>query len=235
MAVLAAYEKELAAVLCSARSRISGLRDETGTVRAASISEAEAELASVRELLDQMALEVSSASRSERAPLQARLQALKTESSSLTRDLKQAMLIGPKGDGSPPPELTSEATEQRARLLATTERERASTAKLREAHKTLQETEGIGASILSDLKSQRETLMHSVGTLRGANEALSRSKRVISAIGRRALANKIIMWFMILLISCGIFFVLYLQFFGGLTLSAAGQDAPAAPALPPSA
>ena len=45
------------------------------------------------------------------------------------------------------------------------------TARLREAERQVYETESIGASILGDLKAQREGLLHSVGTMHGAPSA----------------------------------------------------------------
>ena len=74
------------------------------------------------------------------------------------------------------------------------------TSKLQQAHRTVLETEQIGISILGDLQSQRETIMHATGTLQRANESLARSKRTLSAIGRRALANKAILWLLIVLL-----------------------------------
>ena len=56
-----------------------------------------------------------------------------------------------------------------------------------------EETESIGISILRDLRSQRETIQHATGTLQRANEGLARSKRMLTAISRRAFANKMIM------------------------------------------
>ena len=42
----------------------------------------------------------------------------------------------------------------------------------------------------------------------------ARSKRTLNAISRRALENKLIMWAMIVLLSLGVMFLLYLQLFG---------------------
>ena len=105
-----------------------------------------------------------------------------------------------------------------------------STQKLSHAHRTILETEQIGESILGDLRSQRETIMHSTGTLQRANESLARSGRTLSAIGRRALANRMIMWLLIFLLGGAVLLLLYLQLFAG----SGGSHSPPPPAsLPP--
>ena len=68
--------------------------------------------------------------------------------------------------------------------------------------------------VLGDLRSQRETITHATGTLQRANEGLSRSKRTLAAISRRALGNKLIMWGMIAMLSVGVLLLLYVQVFG---------------------
>merc|ERR1719502_1109382 len=88
------------------------------------------------------------------------------------------------------------------------------TNKINQAHRTALETEAIGASIMSDLRSQRETLTHAAGTLQRANEGLARSKRTIDAIRRRALENKLIMWGMIAMLSAGVLLLAYVELFG---------------------
>mmetsp|Transcript_61494 Transcript_61494/g.168991 ORF Transcript_61494/g.168991 Transcript_61494/m.168991 type:complete len:113 (-) Transcript_61494:580-918(-) len=74
---------------------------------------------------------------------------------------------------------------------------------------------GAWCGALQDLRSQRETIMHATGTLQRANEGLARGSRVLNSIGRRALANKLLMWLMILLLTFGIIMLMYLELFGG--------------------
>ena len=55
---------------------------------------------------------------------------------------------------------------------------------------------------------------HATGTLQRANEGLARSKRTLTAIGRRALGNKLIMWAMIFLLSAAVLLLFYVELFG---------------------
>ena len=72
-----------------------------------------------------------------------------------------------------------------------------STDKLREAYRTAMDTETVGAQVMQDLHEQRQTLERSRGRLSKAGTGLARTSRVLKTMGRRALANKLLLWFMI--------------------------------------
>ena len=57
--------------------------------------------------------------------------------------------------------------------------------------------------------------MRSSANLRGVSDQLERSGRKLREMGRRALANKLIMYVMIGLLAAGCFFLLYVQTIGG--------------------
>ena len=69
--------------------------------------------------------------------------------------------------------------------------------------------------LLGDLRQQRETIVRSSANLRGVSDQLERSGRKLREMGRRALANKLIMYVMIGLLAAGCFFLLYVQTIGG--------------------
>ena len=48
-------------------------------------------------------------------------------------------------------------------------------------------------SILQDLHKQRETIAHTRDTLHGADENIGQSRRILTAMGRRAMQNKIML------------------------------------------
>lgn len=56
--------------------------------------------------------------------------------------------------------------DQRGRLLMSTERLNQSGERIKESKRTLLETEELGVSILQDLHSQRQQLLHAQGTVR---------------------------------------------------------------------
>jgi hypothetical protein len=49
-------------------------------------------------------------------------------------------------------------------------------------------------TILGDLARQRETIVHARDTLHGADDNISKARRVLSSMSKRVIANKIIMF-----------------------------------------
>jgi vesicle transport through interaction with t-SNAREs protein 1 len=229
--VFEGYDEEFQDLTANVGRLVVRLRDETGGAehRRGTQAEAEREMAKVEETVQQMELEARSGGKgSEARELQAMAKARRAELGALRNSLRQAaasvhsrdreQLMGESsGD---------EGSNDRARLLAIGEKMEAGTRKLQDAHRTLLETEAVGESTLSDLHSQRETLTHAAGTLQRANEGLNRSKRVLSAMGRRALGNRLLMWCMIMLLAGMILLVLWLQVFGFGGSDASGSHRP---------
>lgn len=107
------------------------------------------------------------------------------------------------------PTLRLEADNQRDRLMETTERLNRGTDKLRAATQIALETEAVGASIMADLESQKQTIRHARGTLAGASAGLDRSKRLLSGMVRRALQHKVMMYAIIGLLCVMIIFIIW--------------------------
>lgn len=210
------YAEEFSAFCASIGSAIGNAREQTGDARREAQSAAEHDFGRAEEMLQQMDLEARSAGKGDAGrQLQARVKASRSELNVLRASLKQAMAAAPRdallGGTSSGDEGVD---DQRARLLRMGNRMDESTCRLQQAHRTVLETENIGASILGDLRAQRDTLTHAAGTLQRANEGLARSKRTLASITRRALGNKLLMWAMIVLLSAAVVLLLYVQLFG---------------------
>jgi len=82
---------------------------------------------------------------------------------------------------------------QRDRLLSAQDKLKQTGDRIKEGKKTLLETEELGVSILQDLHKQRETIAHTRDTLHGADENIGQSRRILTAMGRRAMQNKIML------------------------------------------
>ncbi|EOD21239.1 vesicle transport through interaction with t-snares [Emiliania huxleyi CCMP1516] len=205
------YQAQLDAVYAKTRA----LDDEFGPARRAAITRCEADLAAAREALGAVELEVNALPRSERAAGLEELKAHKAKIAALAADLKRAVVSLPRDEllGRDDPEeaatLRGEREEAHARLLATHDRTRAGTRKLRDAARTVAETEEIGAAIMGDLAAQRQTLMHSSGVLRATAERLDRSRKLVAAIGRRAWQSRMIMRVMIAMLAVLVLLLLY--------------------------
>lgn len=85
-------------------------------------------------------------------------------------------------------------SEQQRRLLDNSERIERTGNRLTEGYKTILETERIGATVLQDLSSQRETLQKSRSRLREANEDLRQSSRIMNSMIMRSLRERAVLF-----------------------------------------
>jgi vesicle transport through interaction with t-SNAREs 1 len=70
----------------------------------------------------------------------------------------------------------------------------------------------LGVSIMSNLHSQRQTILHARDTLHGADDNIAKARRVLSTMSRRIMTNKIIMFGIILLLLGAVGLVIYYKF-----------------------
>lgn len=82
---------------------------------------------------------------------------------------------------------------QRDRLLTAHDQLRKTGDRISEGKKQLLETEELGASILVNLKGQREQIINTRETLHGADDNIGKSRRILTSMARRAMQNKIIL------------------------------------------
>ncbi|XVF14319.1 hypothetical protein REPUB_Repub09cG0049100 [Reevesia pubescens] len=106
--------------------------------------------------------------------------------------------------------LTASA-DQRSRLMMTTERLNQSSDRVKDSRRTMLETEELGVSILQDLHSQREALLHANNTLHGVDDNVGKSKRILTAMSRRMSKNKWIVGIIIAVLIVAIALVLYFK------------------------
>lgn len=69
----------------------------------------------------------------------------------------------------------------------------------------------MGAGILKDLHSQRETILRSRQTLQGADDNIGKARKVLSGMARRVMQNKIIMFGIIVFLLAAIALILYFK------------------------
>ncbi|MBA0652508.1 hypothetical protein Goklo_019766 [Gossypium klotzschianum] len=103
------------------------------------------------------------------------------------------------------------STNQRSRLVMATERLNQSSDRIRDSRRTMLETEELGVSILQDLHSQRQALLHANNTLHGVDDNIGKSKRILTAMSRRMNRNKWIIGIIIAVLIITIAAVLYFK------------------------
>ena len=81
---------------------------------------------------------------------------------------------------------------------------------LENGYKMVLESEETGRTILSDLFSQRETMERARDRLRETNMNLGKSSRVVSAMTRHLVKNKLILIGMCVLLALFLIFVVYM-------------------------
>ncbi|KAL2904038.1 Vesicle transport v-SNARE 12 [Bienertia sinuspersici] len=168
-------------------------------------------------LIRKMDLEARSLQPNMKAMLLAKLREYKSDLNNLKREVKR--ISSPNHDQSARDELLEAgmadsyktSTDQRERLAFSTERLNQSSERIRESRRTIMETEELGVSILQDLNQQRETLLHSHTKLHEVDNAIDKSKKILTAMSRRISKNKWIFGGVIGVLLLAVIFIIYFK------------------------
>ncbi|KAJ7953859.1 Vesicle transport v-SNARE family protein [Quillaja saponaria] len=101
------------------------------------------------------------------------------------------------------------SADQKERVAMSVERLNQSSDRIMESRRTILETEELGVSILQDLHQQRETLLNSHKKLHGVDDAIDKSKKVLTAMSRRMTRNKWIIGSIVGALAISIIFILF--------------------------
>ncbi|KAJ8295989.1 MFS transporter prlL [Rhodotorula toruloides] len=181
--VFTEYETDLTTVLQGVADKLSGeAATLRGEERRALLRRVERELEEADEIVEQMEIEMQTADAMDRQNMQNKLRAHKASLGRHKTDLKALLssadrddlLGGSSGradhvaiemdDRSDSPSL-GQAQAQRARLMSATDKLADGQRRLEDSQRIALETEDVGAGILRDLRTQRDTLEHSRDTL----------------------------------------------------------------------
>ncbi|CAJ1932000.1 unnamed protein product [Sphenostylis stenocarpa] len=215
--VFEGYERqycELSANLSRKCSSTSLVSDQEQKVQ--KFSEIKAGLDDADVLIRKMDLEARSMQPSVKAMLLAKLREYKSDLTNLKKEFKR--LTSPNADEVAREELLETgmadahlaSADQRERLTMSVERLNHSGERIRESHRTLLETEELGVSILQDLHNQRETLLNSHKRLHGVDDAIDKSKKVLTTMSRRITRNK---WIVASVIGALVFAIVVILFY----------------------
>ncbi|WCJ22190.1 Vesicle transport v-SNARE family protein [Euphorbia peplus] len=164
-------------------------------------------------LIRKMDLEARSLQPSVKAMLLAKLREYKSDLTNLKRDFKRISLNQTSREElleSGMADVLSVSADQRERAMMSVERLNQSGDRIKESRRTVLETEQLGVSILEDLHQQRQTLLHAHNKLHGVDDAIDKSKKVLTAMSRRITKNKMMIGSVIAaLIVVIIFIIIY--------------------------
>ncbi|XP_013385965.1 vesicle transport through interaction with t-SNAREs homolog 1A [Lingula anatina] len=194
--LMESYEQQFGSLTADITSKIGKIPNVSGKEKVTIIENVEKLMDETRELLEQMDLEVRSLPVTERQKYQIRLKSYKSELTQLEKNLKKSKIAFSDhvhareellGDE------TQNSEDQRTRLLDNTERLERSSKRLEHGYQTVLETEQIGAAVLDDLHSQRQTIQRSRERLRETDAALGKSSRILSGMMRRIIQNRAVL------------------------------------------
>lgn len=137
-----------------------------------------------------MSIEIQSIASSQRAQFNSKIRECRTQVDNAKRELKSTVdgldrnaLFGDRTAASGGSD--DIALDQRQQLLSGQASLDRSSQRLRESQRIANETEGIGANILSDLRGQREQILNSRNTLNEADNYVDKSIRTLKTMARR--------------------------------------------------
>ncbi|KAJ9187446.1 hypothetical protein P3X46_002901 [Hevea brasiliensis] len=213
--VFEGYERqycELSANLSRKCNSTSLLSD--GEEKKVKISEIKSGLDDCDVLIRKMDLEARSLQPNVKAMLLAKLREYKSDLNKLKREFKR--ITSGNADQAAREDLleagmadaNAVSADQRERLSMSVERLNQSGDRIKESRRTMLETEELGVSILEDLHQQRQTLLHAHNKLHGVDDAIDKSKKVLSSMSRRITRNKWIVGSVIAALVLAIIFII---------------------------
>jgi len=214
------YEKEFLEFTASISRNTASLPSLDGDDKSAKLAVVESDIAEAEALIRRMDLEARSLPLpAVKTPLLSTLRDYKAELARLKRESqlaakaasgaanRNALLAGAELDDLGAPTSSS----QRERMLQTTDRLDRTGDRIRDGKRSLLETEELGVSILQDLHRQRDTITSAREHVHGADDNIGRSRKILAAMGRRAMANKLMMYGIILMLLGAIGIVAYFK------------------------
>uniref|UniRef100_A0A7N2L1A5 Vesicle transport v-SNARE N-terminal domain-containing protein n=1 Tax=Quercus lobata TaxID=97700 RepID=A0A7N2L1A5_QUELO len=181
------------------------------------VSEIKAGIDEAEALIRKMDLEARSLQPNVKAVLLAKLREYKSDLNNLKTEVKR--IVSGNLNAAARDELLESgmadtltaSADQRTRLVTTTERLGKSGDRIKESRRTMLETEELGVSILQDLHSQRQSLLHANNTLHGVDDNVGRSKKLLTNMSRRMSRNKWMIGSIIAVLVIAIALILYFK------------------------
>ncbi|KAG4151142.1 hypothetical protein ERO13_D04G046600v2 [Gossypium hirsutum] len=215
--VFEGYERQYCELSANLSKKCTASGALNGEKKKQKLSEIKARLEDAEALIRKMDLEARSLQPNVKAVLLAKLREYKSDLNNLKSEVKRIASgnLNPSArdellESGMADALTASA-DQRSRLMTTTERLNQSSDRIKDSRRTMLETEELGVSILQDLHSQRQSLLHANNTLHGVDDNIGKSKRILTNMSRRMSRNKWIVGIIISLLIIAIIVILYFK------------------------
>uniref|UniRef100_A0A8C4NL74 Vesicle transport through interaction with t-SNAREs 1A n=1 Tax=Dicentrarchus labrax TaxID=13489 RepID=A0A8C4NL74_DICLA len=192
-----AYEQDFGTLTAEVTNKIGRIPKLSGEEKTQLVLNVDKQLEEVRELLEQMDLEVREIPIQSRAMYNSRLKSYKQEVEKLEKDFKRSRiaysdevrneLLG--DDASSSENQLIKLREERAHLLDNTEKLERSSRRLEAGYQIAVETEQVGQEILTNLHGDREKIQRARERLRETDANLGKSSRILTGM-LRSCTNK---------------------------------------------
>ncbi|KAH9740192.1 Vesicle transport v-SNARE 13 [Citrus sinensis] len=211
------YERQYCEISANLSKKCTAAASLDGERKKQKVSEIQTGLDEAESLIRKMDLEARSLQPNVKAVLLAKLREYKSDLNNLKSEVKR--LVSGNLNAASRDELLESgmadaltaSADQRSRLMMSTERVNQSTDRIKDSRRTMLETEELGVSILQDLSSQRQSLLHAHNTLHGVDDNVSKSKKVLTAMSRRMSRNKWIIGTVVAVLVIAIILILYFK------------------------
>lgn len=208
------YEQDYCSKSTDISRKIGALTGVGQDARRAKATEIEADMREADGVIKRMDMEARSLPSDRARVLASKVKEYKADLASLREQFKQAAATAGASDAARAElglggDYYTTSAGQRDRTLQSTERLQKTTERLALGKQQLAETEELGVTILGDLARQRETIIHARDTLHGADDNISKARRLLSTMSKRIVANKIIMFGISAFLLLGIILVIY--------------------------
>ncbi|ESR44456.1 hypothetical protein WN944_005575 [Citrus x changshan-huyou] len=211
------YERQYCEISANLSKKCTAAASLDGERKKQKVSEIQTGLDEAESLIRKMDLEARSLQPNVKAVLLAKLREYKSDLNNLKSEVKR--LVSGNLNAAARDELLESgmadaltaSADQRSRLMMSTERVNQSTDRIKDSRRTMLETEELGVSILQDLSSQRQSLLHAHNTLHGVDDNVSKSKKVLTAMSRRMSRNKWIIGTVVAVLVIAIILILYFK------------------------
>lgn len=215
--VFEGYERQYCELSTNLSRKCTSASVLDGEEKHQKISEIEAGLEEAVILIRKMDLEARSLQAGVKAMLLAKLREYKADLNKLKKEVKK--ITSPDTNQVAREELLESgmvdahmvSADQKGRLAMSTEKLNESSDRIKESRRTMLETEDLGVSILQDLHQQRQTLLHAHEKLHGVDNAIDKSKKILTAMSKRMSRNKWIVGSVISAVVLAIIFILYFK------------------------
>ncbi|XP_056285755.1 vesicle transport through interaction with t-SNAREs homolog 1A isoform X1 [Pseudoliparis swirei] len=217
-----AYELDFGTITAELTNKIGRIPKLSGEDKTQLVLNVDKQLEEVRELLEQMDLEVREIPIQSRAMFNSRLKSYKQEIEKLEKDFKRSRiaysdevrneLLG--DDASTSENQLIKLREERAHLLDNTEKLERSSRRLEAGYQIAVETEQVGQEILSNLNSDREKIQRARERLRETDANLGKSSRILTGMLRRIIQNRALVFILGAIILLTIILAIYFNLRG---------------------